>query len=258
MLLGILTAGCREEPQAPPQAHGIIISTHGVGEDWGTPGMVSAMEAVRAVGANWVSIHRYASIGNGGSVRTILDQPASPDSLPDYLAVPLKASRDLGLQLQIKPHLAYWGSRFSWRGEITFTTEAEWARFFEQYQAWIVGLARGTQHADAFVVGTELDLTLHREAEWRRIIAAVREVTDLPLTYAANWTHYAEVPFWDALDQVGIQAYFPVCDSTAVTPELLDAGWNRILESLRAYSASTGKHIVFTELGYNRAHDTWT
>ena len=61
-------------------------------------------------------------------------------------------------------------------------------------------------------MGTELDrLTGHQE-EWRRIIAEVREVTAARLTFASNWTHFENVPFWDALDAVGVQAYFPLSE----------------------------------------------
>lgn len=249
--LGISRSSLGSRDRVPVQ--GIIISTHGGGEDWASPEMHSTIEDIRDIGGNWISIHPYARIGDQGSVR-FRDIPA--DTVPEYLAVPLRDARALGLKLQIAPHLAYWRSKFSWKGDIAFETEEEWTRFFAEYQTWIVNLARATRDADAFVVGTELDLTVHREAEWRRLITAVREVTDVPLTYAANWTHYTEVPFWDALDQVGIQAYFPVADSGAVTPELLDANWKPIMASVRAYSKQTGKQIVFTELGYNRSHKT--
>jgi hypothetical protein len=51
-----------------------------------------------------------------------------------------------------------------------------------------------------------------REKEWRRVIAAVRGVTSARLTYAANFDAYQRVAFWDALDAIGIQAYFPLTD----------------------------------------------
>ena len=37
-------------------------------------------------------------------------------------------------------------------------------------------MAEACKDADAFVVGTELDKTLHREAEWRALIADVRKI----------------------------------------------------------------------------------
>ena len=69
------------------------------------------------------------------------------------------------------------------------------------------------------VVGTQLDRTLHFEDDWRLIIATVRRYFEGTLTYAANWTDYEKVPFWDALDVIGIQAYFPLLeDGKRATP----------------------------------------
>ena len=80
------------------------------------------------------------------------------------------------------------------------------------------------READAFVVGTELDRILNHEAEWRTLIAEVRSIMKVPLTYAANWTDYKRVPFWDALDVIGIQAYFPVASKPNSTPKEIQTG----------------------------------
>ena len=123
-------------------------------------------------------------------------------------------------------------------------------------------MARVTHKADAFVVGTELDRTVRHERAWRRIIADVRAVYDGHLTYGANWDRYEEVPFWDALDAVGIQAYFPlVPEASAPTTDAIARGWAEVVLDLRAIHRRTGKPIVFTELGYARnpgaAHQPW-
>ncbi len=108
---------------------------------------------------------------------------------------------------------------------------------------------------DGFVVGTELDRMLHFEQRWRQLIAQVRQHTDAPLTYAANWTDYQHVPFWDALDAIGVQAYFPLADRAGVDEAQLEAAWQRHMSEVRRYSAEIDRPVVFTELGYNRAFD---
>jgi hypothetical protein len=40
------------------------------------------------------------------------------------------------------------------------------------------------------------------------------------LTYAANWDDFDKVPFWNELDYIGIDAYFPL--SNATTPSVLE------------------------------------
>lgn len=230
---------------------GITVSTHTSGREWGSEAMAPTLRRIRDLGANWVTIHPYGAIGADGSVR--FWDGFDPDRPPEYLARPIREAHALGLKILIKPHLAYWGSPFRWRGDITFDEPAAWERFWRDYERWIVALARASRQADAFVVGTELDRTLGHEAEWRRLIAAVRRATPAPLTYAANWSDYERVGFWDALDLIGIQAYFPVAGRPSPPEAELMQGWQAVLGRLRAYSERHGRPVVFTELGYNRS-----
>lgn len=248
-LFGVLS----EAPGQKPPIQGIVISTHGSGQDWGSDRIVACIEDIKQVGANWICIHPYATIHRSGRVTWRPFDPASP---PAYIVRPIRQAHALGMKVFIKPHLAYWGSPFKWRGEISFATEARWKRFFKSYQKWIVAVAAAAGDADGFAVGTELDKTIGREADWRQIISAVRKVTGSPLTYAANWTDYDRVGFWGALDIIGIQAYFPLTDKRNATVSDLRAGWARTMRVLRQFSKNVGRNIVFTELGYNTAFET--
>ena len=214
------------------EVRGITISTHGIGRDWGSDAIVPTLEGIRAVGANWVAIHPYARINADGSLRW---SDIDPDDPPAHIVRPIREAHRLGLRIYIKPHIAYWRSPFSWRGEITFTRDEDWQRFWRDYREWIVLLATVCREADGFVVGTELDRMLTFEEEWRALIAEVRQRTNAPLTYAANWTDYRQVPFWDALDVIGIQAYFPLTDDPDYDEEDIRAGWAERMGELRAF-----------------------
>lgn len=234
------------------QVRGMTISCPRAGQIWGTDETVDSMRELRSLGVNWITIHPYAGIQADGTVGS-----SRIDRLyrnPTWLTRPIREARELGLKIMIKPHLAYWGSPFAWRQEITFSTEAQWHRFFTTYQRWITKVARLSSHADAFVVGTELGGTAHRQANWRRIITAVRGGFDGPLTYAANWDSFEKVTFWDALDAIGIQSYFPLVDHTALpSQEELDRSWGRLIRRLEVYGVRHGRKVLFTELGYNRS-----
>ena len=84
----------------------------------------------------------------------------------------------------------------------------------------------------------------------------MRGCTDSKLTYAANWTDYRRVGFWDALDAIGIQAYFPIADSDRPTDAELRDGWDEVMDEVRTFADGVDKDVVFTELGYNRAWQT--
>jgi hypothetical protein len=231
----------------------VTISTHTDGRDWARDErMAPTMRELRRLGVEWISIHPYAAIRDDGRVRF---GSIDPDRPPAHVVRPIRLAHENGLKILIKPHLAYWGSGFDWRGEIEFDGEAEWSRFWEQYERWIVALAAASREADGFVIGTELDRTLAHDARWRRIIARVREVTPAPLTYAANWSDFERVPFWDALDVIGIQAYFPLTEIASPAEDEIARGWTRWMERLREFSREKERHIVFTELGYDRSYE---
>ena len=232
---------------------GITISTHGSGRDWGQDVMAPTVRDIKSLGANWIATHPYGSISDDGSVggRRLEDGGA-----PSHWTRPIDEAHAHNLKICIKPHLAYWRSGFSWRGEIAFDSDEQWARFWRDYSAWIVGVAEACSEADAFVIGTELDQTIHHEAEWRALIADVRAVYDGPITYAANWSDYRSVPFWDALDVIGIQGYFPVAEEANPTADDIAVGWRRVVDELRDYSLQHNRQVLFTELGYNQSYTT--
>jgi len=233
------------------EVHGMTISCPTWGWEWGSDEMATSLTTLDQLGVNWVSIHPYARIRADGTVEA---RPIDPDDPPEWLARPIREAHARGQQILIKPHLAYWGSPFSWRGDIRFDDPRAVERFFRTYRAWIVQIAAATRQADAFAVGTELDGLLEHEAAWRGVVASVRDVHPGHLTYAANWDHFEAVPFWDDLDAVGVQAYFPILDDgEPVTAAALDRGWDRWLGKLRVVHERTGKPVVFTELGYDRS-----
>lgn len=239
-----------DSPPVPAEREpirGMTISCQTWGWEWGTDDMVEAMRQLKTLGVNWIAIHPYARIGGDGAVGS---RQRGGDEFT-HLTRPIREAHALGMKIMVKPHLAYWGSKFSWRGEIDFETDEQWQRFFTDYQRWIVQMAEICRDADAFVVGTELDKTIEHEAQWRRIIGLVRAKYAGPLTYAANWTDYQRVPFWDALDAIGVQAYFPLTEQAGLPDKGdLELAWVRVLNDLAAFSRRQDRPVVFAELGY--------
>lgn len=254
--LALVASQAGDGPALPANDHAIVrgmtISCGTYGWEWGEDGFVVELERLAELGVNWVAIHPYARIRADGAVESGR-RGVDPDAPPLHLTRPLEEARRKNIAFLVKPHLAYWGSPFSWRGEVTFAEPAARERFWQQYADWIVELARTTSEADAFCVGTELSGMLDDEERWRELIARVRAVTDARLTYAANWDRFEEVAFWDALDAIGIQAYFPLSELEDPEEAALRAGWRSALAPLARLSAESGKPVVFTELGYSAA-----
>ena len=235
---------------AAERLRGVTVSCQTSGWEWGDPAMARTMDDLRGLGANAIAFHPYARISADGQVSW--PQEEHPASIVN----PLAWAHERGMTAMIVPHIAYWGSPFQWRGEIDFAADAVWERFFADYERWIVALARLAEEGRAplFCIGLEYTHAQKFDTRWRRIIAAVRSVYHGRLTYGANWNEVEAVPFWDALDHVGVLAYFPICDAPNPTSAQLDAGWARREKELAAVSARTGKSVLFVELGYD-AHD---
>ncbi|TNE51437.1 MAG: hypothetical protein EP343_04900 [Deltaproteobacteria bacterium] len=231
---------------------GMTLSCFGWGAAWATPKMYNAMAELKTVGSNWVSYHPYSWIRWNGTLGF-----SRSTSQPTVLN-PMRYAKSLGMKILLKPHIGYWGSGFSWRGAIKFNSERGWKRFFAAYEDWIVTQAKMAQAggADMFSVGVEYIKTLHRVKDWRRIIAAVRKVYKGKLIYSANWDSFQKVKFWDALDVIGIQAYFPLTKANNPSEADLRKGWAKWLNMVCQFSKKWKRPVIFTELGYNYASHT--
>ena len=169
-------------------------------------------------------------------------------------------ARQHGIKTLLKPHL--WLREKpdgKWRADIDFADEAGWREWFGQYRAFILHYAKFAQEhrIEALCIGTELrNPATKRPGEWRKLIVDIRAVYDGKLTYAANWwKEFEEVTFWDALDFIGVQGYFPLSDSIPPTSAELEQGWLPHLLALEAVSRRYGKPVLFTEQGYRSTRD---
>jgi len=232
---------------------GITVSCQGSGRIWGTDAFADELDRLLKLGSNSVTIHPYARIQADGNVSWRGWMDSNP---PEYIVRPIREAHRRGMKIMIKPHLAYWGSPFSWRGDIRFDDPEATKRFYETYTKWIVDLARITSNADIFVVGTELRHMTGDQEQWRHIIEAIRKVSSAQLTYAANWDHFENVPFWDALDLIGVQGYFPITREPNPDIAALEKGWQPVLSQLKRVHRRVNRPIVFTEFGYNRSLKT--
>jgi hypothetical protein len=257
----LLTVLCFKVPPQPPRApfmRGMVVSCPRWGPVWGSPAMAESLAQLSALGVDRVAIHPYGWIQADGSIQF------RPTRELDFLRRAVELSRSAELPLFWKPHLGYWGT-FAHRGAIDFGQRpAAWARFFRDYEDFIVDQARFAADAgvDLFAVGVELEGTVRFEEPWREIIRRVRKIYPGRIVYAANWDRLGEVPFWDAVDFVGVHAYFPLSDEVAPDRQTIARGWDRPLADLERLSRRTGKEVLIAEIGYNVSSDAartpWT
>ena len=174
--------------------------------------------------------------------------------------------KKLGMKVCLKPVLNCEDG--TWRANITFPERefpvydelgrkiSYWNEWFSCYTAFILHYAEIAEYTgcEMLCIGCEMIGTEHREAEWRDLIARVREVYHGPLVYNANHGKEDNVRWFDALDFIGTSAYYPVgSPAGGDSAEQMLARWTEPKKKLRDLSERLGKKIIFMEIGCRSA-----
>ena len=230
---------------------GISFSYEGwVGHTGGysSPEAASELNHFREMGVNAIAVVPYGFTRASGS--EALSYTGTAESDEEMSEAVYRAHR-LGMKVLLKPQL--WVSRGEFTGAIKFDDPAKRAAWMSKYREFILHYARLAElgEFDLLSIGTELEGVTPYEEEWRRIIASVRRVYHGPITYAANWGKEIEsIRFWDALDYVSVNNYYPLAEKPSARVEELLPGAERWAERLGAASHRWQKPLLFTEVGY--------
>ena len=213
-----------------------------------------SLEKLKGLGVNWIAIvvTWYQDNAWATQIRRTSKTPTD-----ESLTHVIRKSHELGMKVMLKPHLDLLDkSDGSWRGEIGFTDEAEWDKWFKSYTEYILHYADISKKEDVelFCLGTELSVTaVIKPHEWKALIKKVRGKYSGLLTYAAHWDRYFDIRFWDALDYVGINSYFPLSEKKNPTYNELQKGWKRWVDEMDEFYQQVQKPIIFPECGCSSA-----
>jgi len=209
------------------------------------------------VNVEWIALTPFAY----QSTYDLPNLSLGSDPPDDHLRRAIADAHAMGLKVMLKPHI--WlrdQSAERWRGTIGMRTEEDWQAWFRNYERVILHYAALAADTDVelFCVGVELArTTLEREENWRRVISRVRERYDGPLVYAANWLEeYEDIPFWDAVDYVGINAFFPLSDAPGPSLDELRRRARMVAQEVELVHLHTGKPVIFTEVGFKSVPGT--
>ncbi len=217
-----------------------------------------SLKAISRTGAKWVSIvvtwYQESCSSTG-----IFPTDNSPGD--ESVIHAINTIHALKMKAVLKPHLELIDtSGGSWRGDIACSKE-EWGEWFDSYGKFAVHYAKMAQDqkVEMFCIGTELSsISVMKEELWKeKVISPVRGLYSGPLVYAANWDEeYNNVVFWEDMDYVGIDAYFPLSDKDKPTYKEIVAGWEKWAKDIEVFQAKVNKPLVFTEAGYCSAQGT--
>jgi hypothetical protein len=148
-----------------------------------------------------------------------------------------RVAHALGMKVLLKP--AVWQAI-----DLDIPSPTDRALWFDQYKGFLEHYAQlaTTLHADVFCVGGELVHLTAYDSEWRKLISRVRQLYPGPLVYAANFgEEFDRIAFWDALDYIGLQEYYPLPDDLAV---------ESVVKQVESVQQKYHRPVIFTEVGF--------
>jgi hypothetical protein len=216
------------------------------------------LDKLAALGVTWIAISPFA-YQRKVDEPNLYSGPGDPSMLESDLIRVTEDAHARGIKVMLKPHI--WSHEFwsggKWHGDIVMKSAEDDAEWWSRYRRYIEDNAELAEKAkmDGLCIGLEyVKMTTARHTpHWRALIAAVRKKYRGPLTYGAHhWQEVEQVEFWDALDAIGVHAYYPLGGEALErgTSEDVAKAWSPYLERLSKLAEKTKKPIVFTELGY--------
>jgi hypothetical protein len=230
----------------------------------------NSLDKLRDTKANYVSLVTTWYM-NAHTSSAIHPDPSQTHTDAEIIAT-IQAIHDRGMGVMLKPHVDVVDG--TWRGAIDPVDKDGW---FASYRDFITHYAEIAQNSgvELFCIGTELEslVTDTYRSRWIAAIDAIKQTYTGTLIYAANWDGYENVSFWDQVDLVGIDAYFPLSNDPDPSLDELVEGWTHFcytttspcytytgpvechnwVDEIESWQATIGKPAVFTEIGYESA-----
>lgn len=221
--------------------------------------MLKDFTDLRAIGVNAVTL----------TTQYVLATPQSNTISPGHFTV-TDSSLETGIawarQMGMRTTLALYvdPADGSWRARLAPTDRNLW---FAQYGSILNHLADIAEqnHVNTLCIGVEL-ISLStatsnpdNTARWLALIKGVRARYHGQIMYAASYggslgfgDEYLHIAFWNAIDEVGIDAYYPVAIHADPTLTELENSWGRIHDTILVpFARKVKRPIVFSEVGYH-------
>jgi hypothetical protein len=216
------------------------------------------IRATDRVNADWAALMPYGFVKEGEAVlRYTKVSDAENENhqwwgeQPNGIVKCIQLAHSEGKKVMLKPHI--WHSRGNYTGDLELTSEEDWKAFEESFGAYILQYASiaEEQKVELFCIATEMkSMVAERPDFWVKLIRDIKKVYNGPLTYAENWDCFDDVPFWQELDFIGIDGYFPLSDKQSPDLKILKEGWSKHLRKMSRYASRIQKPILFTEYGF--------
>ncbi len=209
------------------------------------------LKAIKQVNAEWIAVIPYAFTSvESATVRFDGNRQWWGEKSEGIISA-IEMANQINCKVMIKPHL--WVKHQGWAGDFKLDNDEKWEQWQAAYEQYILHYAKiaAAYNVPLLCIGTECrKVVVERPEFWRQLIGKIRNIYPGKITYAANWDNYENITFWDQLDYIGIDAYFPLDSARTPSVKNLLAGWKQPFNAIKKLSVKWDKPILFTEYGY--------
>lgn len=171
----------------------------------------------------------------------------------DDIRAAIKLAKSLGLKVCLKPMVNCLDG--SWRAKINFPEDKDghgyWAEWFKSYDTFKVYYAHMAEQlgVEMLCTGCEMEGMDRQADHCRKMIDKVRQVYSGILMHNVNHGDELSSKWLDAVDVIGISAYYPVTDGENRGPEVMRSKWADVVQILKKCHEKYDKPIMFAEVG---------
>lgn len=226
------------------------------------PIQLSDLDDLQTIDADWIAVVPYAfNDGSSPQIHYRMNGQWWGEGLEGIIET-IRLAKEAGFKVMLKPHV--WVKGQGWPGDFTLSDEADWQAWEKSYASFTKTMTQvaDSMEVELFCIGTEhRQAVIQRPDFWKTLIDTIRTQYHGKLTYAANWDNYENVLFWNQLDFIGIDAYFPLSEDKTPSVEVLVEAWEDPVDNMLKVQRKYKKPILFTEYGYRSidftAHGHW-
>lgn len=216
-----------------------------------SPFRTNPMTPIKNIGADWVAVVPYG-FGRIGHPEVRYNQFGGQwwGERPEGYQKTIEIAQENEMKVMLKPQIYIPGS---WPGDISFKTETAWQTWEQSYEAFILPMAIAAEErgVELLCIGTEFKISsVKREQFWRELTKKIRAVYKGKLTYAANWDEYQYIKWWDVMDYIGVDAYFPLVDDAMPSVSKIKTAWLPHQYAIQRVQKKFDRPVIFTEYGY--------
>ncbi|SEL62346.1 hypothetical protein SAMN04487910_2829 [Aquimarina amphilecti] len=216
------------------------------------------IDPVVKVNANWAAVMPFGFVKNLKEPTVVFNTERQWwGEREDGAERTIELLNKKGIKVMLKPQIWVWRGEFT--GNISMDSEADWKTLENSYEEFIMLYARlgHKLKVPILCIGTELHTFVQKRPKyWKQLIKKIRSVYSGKLTYAENWDQFANAPFWDQMDYIGVDAYFPVSQSKTPSVDEIKEGWQIHKNKIITLQRTIKKPVLFTEYGYRSVHYT--